>query len=61
MTKRVKCWRDGDMRERWCVADLVDAENRFRRVKGHGRMKDVIESLQRDVEPARLDSERKED
>lgn len=59
VTKRVKCWRDGDMRERWCVAGLLDAESRFRRIRGHRQMKDLIESLQRDVEPGSLDSQTK--
>jgi transposase-like protein len=34
VTRRVKRWRNGDMRERWCVAGLLDAESRFNRVKG---------------------------
>jgi hypothetical protein len=31
--------RDGDMRSRWCVAGLLDAESRFRRVKSCNHMK----------------------
>lgn len=61
VTRRVHGWRDGDMRERWCLAGLLDAETRFRRIRGHGQMKDLIESLQRDVEPGCLDSEMEED
>jgi transposase-like protein len=30
---RVTRWRDGDMRRRWCVAGLLWAESKFRRVK----------------------------
>ena len=33
VTRRVKRWRDGDMRQRWCVAGLLDAESRFNRIK----------------------------
>jgi hypothetical protein len=32
---RVTRWRDGDMYRRWCVARLLQAERKFRRVKGH--------------------------
>ncbi|MCC7084929.1 MAG: IS256 family transposase, partial [Pirellulales bacterium] len=35
VTRRVKRWRDSDMRERWCVAGLLDAESRFNRIQGH--------------------------
>jgi hypothetical protein len=42
------------------VAGLLDAESRFRRIRGHRQMKDLIESLQRDVEPGSLVSQRKE-
>lgn len=57
VTRRVKRWRDGTMRERWCVAGLLDAESRFRRVKGHKHMKDVLNALVRVVHPT-LDAER---
>ncbi|MCC7085186.1 MAG: transposase, partial [Pirellulales bacterium] len=33
VTRRVKRWRDSDMRERWCVAGLLDAESRFNRIQ----------------------------
>jgi transposase-like protein len=35
VTARVTRWRDGDVRRRWCVAGLLRAESKFRRVKGH--------------------------
>lgn len=38
VTARVTRWRDGDMRRRWCVAGLLRAESKFRRVKGHRAM-----------------------
>jgi transposase-like protein len=34
VTRRVKRWRAGDMRWRWCLAGLLHAEQRFRRVDG---------------------------
>jgi putative transposase len=35
LTGRVKRWRDGDMKLRWCTAGLLRAEQRFRRIKGY--------------------------
>jgi transposase-like protein len=58
VTRRVKRWRDGDMRERWCVAGLVDAESRFKRIKGHKDMQQLIASLDEIVTPT-LDAKRK--
>jgi transposase-like protein len=58
VTRRVKRWRDGDMRERWCVAGLVDAESRFNRIKGHKNLKQLIAALEEAVNPT-LDAKRK--
>jgi putative transposase len=58
VTRRVKRWRDGDMRERWCVAGLMDAESRFRRIKGHHHMKQLLDALDEIVSPT-LDVQRK--
>ena len=33
-TRNVKRWRDGDMRQRWVAAALLEAESQFRRVQG---------------------------
>src|SRR5271157_5981141 len=43
VTARVTRWRDGDMRRRWCVAGLLRAESKFRRVKGHRGMSALLE------------------
>jgi putative transposase len=59
VTRRVKRWRDGDMRERWCVAGLVDAESRFNRVKGHKHMPQLLTALERLAAPQTLDAKRK--
>jgi hypothetical protein len=40
-------WRDGDMRLRWCVAGLLRAESKFRRVKGHRGMGSLLKALER--------------
>jgi putative transposase len=58
VTRRVKRWRDGDMRQRWCAAGLLDAERRFRRVKGHRHMPTLIAALDRLVHPQQLDNQR---
>ena len=60
VTRRVKRWRDGDMRQRWCVAGLIDAERRFRRVKGHKHMSQFLKALERLVTPPTLDAQRKQ-
>ena len=39
-------WRDGEMRRRWCVAGLLRAESKFRRVKGHRALPAVIKALE---------------
>lgn len=45
VTARVTRWRDGDMRRRWCVAGLLRAEEKFRRVKGHRAMSALLKAL----------------
>ena len=47
VTSRVTRWRDGDMRLRWCVAGLLRAETKFRRVKGYRGMAVLLKALQR--------------
>ena len=59
VTRRVKRWRDGNMRERWCVAGLVDAESRFNRVKGHKHLPQLLTALDRLVASPTLDTQRK--
>jgi len=45
VTARVKRWRDGDMRRRWCTAGLLRAEEKFRRVKGYKQIPLLINAL----------------
>jgi len=59
VTRRVKRWRDGDMRERWCVAGLLDAESRFNRIKGYKHLPQFLAALQRLTVPETLDNKRK--
>lgn len=45
VTARVKRWREGDMRQRWCGAGLLRAESKFHRVKGYRHIPQLIASL----------------
>lgn len=45
VTSRVKRWRDGDMRKRWCAAGLLKAESRFKRVKGYRQIPLLVAAL----------------
>jgi len=58
VTGRVKRWRDGDMRQRWCTAGLLRAESKFRRVKGHRHMPQLLRALDRLVLGKGLDENR---
>jgi len=35
------------MRRRWCAAGLLEAERKFRRLRGHGQMPDLVAALAR--------------
>jgi hypothetical protein len=52
VTARVTRWRDGDMRRRWCVAGLLRAESKFRRLKGHRGMPTLLKALEHAVRGA---------
>jgi putative transposase len=56
VTACVTRWRDGDMRRRWCVAGLLRAEGKFRRVKGHRAMPALLKVLEAAVQGDRLES-----
>jgi transposase-like protein len=58
VTARVTRWRDGDMRRRWCVAGLLRAEEKFRRVKGHRAMPALLKALEASVRGQPSGSER---
>lgn len=42
---RVKRWRKGAMAARWAATALLDAESRFRRIKGHRAMPALVAAL----------------
>ena len=55
VVRNVKRWRGGSMARRWCVTALIEAEKRFRRVKGHREMPQLVGSLEAIVNKNRLD------
>lgn len=55
VTARVKRWRDGDMRQRWCAAGLLRAESKFRRVRGHRHLAELKRTLGHALEEKGLD------
>ncbi len=59
VTRRVKRWREGDMRQRWCVAGLLRAESKFRRVKGYRHLSQLLKALDRVFPGKGLDENRK--
>jgi hypothetical protein len=58
VTARVTHWRDGEMRRRWCVAGLLRAESKFRRVKGHRALPTLIKALEASTRARRSGIER---
>ncbi len=45
VTRRVKRWRDGSMKLRWCAAGLLKVEKKFRRIKGYRDIPKLIAAL----------------
>jgi transposase-like protein len=54
MTSRVKRWRDGGMRQRWCATALLHAEATFRAVKGCSEMPLLLSALGRSSSKLRV-------
>lgn len=47
VTRNVRRWRDGAMAVRWVAAALIEAESRFRRIKGVSDMPRFLKALDR--------------
>lgn len=56
LVRNVKRWRGGAMALRWGVTALVDAEKRFRRVKGYREIPQLVAALERLVNKNTLDT-----
>jgi putative transposase len=50
VTRNVKRWRGGDQAQRWTATGLLEAEKKFRRVKGYRE----LEGLHRRMNPLSL-------
>ena len=50
-TRNVKRWRDGEMTLRWVASALSDAKDRFRKLRGHRDMKQLIDTLNKRLTP----------
>ena len=59
LSGRVKRWRDGSMRLRWCAAGLLKAEQSFRRVRGYRDIPALVGALNSRCSSDRFDSEKK--
>ena len=57
--RRVKRWRSGSMALRWAVSGMMEAEEKFRRVKGYRRIPFLIEALKESLQKAEGSPERK--
>ncbi len=49
-TRNVKRWRNGEMRQRWCAAGMLEAEKSFRRVRGYRQMPALVAQLRAHAE-----------
>lgn len=47
LMKNVRNWRTSEQRQRWLATVLLEAERKFRRIKGHKEMPKLIEALSR--------------
>ena len=50
-TRNVKRWRGGEMVQRWVSAALLDAEQRFRRLRGYRDMPQLLSALNDPASP----------
>jgi hypothetical protein len=56
LTARVIRWRDADVRRRWCVAGVLRAASKFRRVNGHRALPTLLKALEAVVRGDPLES-----
>jgi transposase-like protein len=50
VVRNVKRWRGGSMALRWAVTGLMEAEKRFRRIKGYREMPQLLVALSSKIE-----------
>ena len=49
ISRNVKRWHNGDMCLRWTAAGMLEAEQQFRRVIGHGDLAELAVAIERDL------------
>ena len=59
VSRNVKRWRGGTMALRWGVTGLLEAEKKFRRVRGHSDMPILIAAIEALVEGTTLDRKKR--
>jgi transposase-like protein len=59
VARNVKRWRGGSMALRWAVSGLLEAQKRFRRVKGYREMPQLIAALEATVRCEAVDTKAK--
>lgn len=59
VSRNVKRWRGGSMAVRWAVSGLLEAQKKFRRVKGFREMPQFIAALEATIQCESLDSKTK--
>ena len=59
LTRNVKRWRGGAMAQRWGATAVMEAEKRFRRIKGHRDLPQMLKALDALIAGARVDKTRR--
>jgi transposase-like protein len=59
VARNVKRWRTGSMALRWAVTGLMESEKKFRRIRGHRDLAQLIKALEAKIEESKLDNPRK--
>ena len=52
----VKHRRNGDMKKRWIVTGMLEAQRLFRRIRGVDQMRDLVAAIERAVTPVKPDN-----
>ena len=55
VSRNVKRWRSGSMALRWAVSGLMEAEKKFRRVKGFREMPQLIAAIEATIGSVSMD------
>ena len=59
IARNVKRWRGGSMALRWAVTGLMEAEKKFRRVRGYRELPKLIAAIEAKVNEGSLDNKRR--